>query len=74
MCSFAYLSLLVPGNAKIISLIMILFISIGEIMAMPFMNVFWLQRANDKNRGQYAALYTMSWGIGNTLGLFWFLL
>ncbi len=70
MCSFAYLSLLVPGNAKIISLIMILFISIGEIMAMPFMNVFWLQRANDKNRGQYAALYTMSWGIGNTLGPF----
>jgi len=70
MCAFSYLSLLIPGNAKFISLVMILFITVGEIMAMPFMNVFWLQRANDKNRGQYAALYTISWGIGNTLGPF----
>ncbi len=68
MCAFSYLSLLIPGNAKFISLVMILCITVGEIMAMPFMNVFWTQRANDKNRGQYAAMYTMSWGIGNTLG------
>ena len=70
MCTFSYLSLLIPGNAKYISLVMILFITVGEIMAFPFMNVFWIQRANDKNRGQYAALYTMSWGIGNTVGPF----
>jgi predicted MFS family arabinose efflux permease len=70
MCAFSYLSLLIPGNAKLISLIMILFITVGEIMAMPFMNVFWTIRSNDKNRGQYAALYTISWGIGNTLGPF----
>ncbi len=70
MCACSYLSLLIPGNAKFISLVMILFITVGEIMAMPFMNVFWLQRANDKNRGQYAALYTISWGVGNTAGPF----
>ncbi|MBI3519928.1 MAG: MFS transporter [Bacteroidetes bacterium] len=70
MCACSYLSLLIPGNAKLISLLMILFITVGEIMAMPFMNVFWIQRSNDKNRGQYAALYTISWGIGNTLGPF----
>ena len=70
MCAFSYLSLLIPSNAKLISLVMILFITVGEIMAFPFMNVFWIQRANDKNRGQYAALYTMSWGIGNTVGPF----
>lgn len=70
MCAFSFLSLLIPGNAKLISLIMILFITVGEIMAMPFMNVFWIQRSNDKNRGQYAALYTISWGIGNTAGPF----
>lgn len=70
MCACSYLSLLISGNAKLISLLMILFITVGEIMAMPFMNVFWLQRANDTNRGQYAALYTISWGIGNTAGPF----
>lgn len=69
-CAVSFLTLLIPGNAKFISLVMILFITVGEIMAMPFMNVFWLQRANDKNRGQYAALYTISWGVGNTIGPF----
>ncbi|MBL7937000.1 MAG: MFS transporter [Bacteroidia bacterium] len=70
LCAFSYLSLLIPGTAKLTSPVMILFNTPGEIMAMPFMNVFWLQRANDKNRGQYAALYTISWGIGNTAGPF----
>lgn len=69
-CSLSYLSLLLPGNAKFISFLMILFISMGEIMAMPFMNTFWIKRTNDKNRGQYAALYTISWAAGNTLGPF----
>lgn len=68
LCACSFLSLLIPGNAKIISLMMILFITIGEIMAMPFMNTFWIQRTNDKNRGQYAALYTIAWGTANTLG------
>jgi predicted MFS family arabinose efflux permease len=68
LCACAYLSLLIPGPAKLISLIMILFITIGEIMSMPFMNSFWIARCNDKNRGQYAALYTIAWGIANVLG------
>ena len=69
-CACAFLSLLIPGNAKFISLIMILFITVGEIMAMPFMNSFWIKRTNEQNRGQYAALYTIAWGIANTLGPF----
>ncbi|MES2513584.1 MAG: MFS transporter [Bacteroidota bacterium] len=68
LCACAYLSLLIPGPAKLISLIMILFITIGEIMSMPFMNSFWIARCNDKNRGQYAALYTIAWGTANVLG------
>lgn len=70
MCALSFLSLLLPGNSKCIALVMILFISFGEIMAMPFMTTFWIQRTNDSNRGQYAALYTISWGLGNTLGPF----
>lgn len=70
LCAMAFFSLLIPGNAKFISLTMILFITIGEIMAMPFMNTFWTQRSNSQNRGQYAALYTISWGLANTLGPF----
>ncbi len=68
LCACSFLSLLIPGPAKLISLIMILFITIGEIMSMPFMNSFWIERCNDNNRGQYAALYTIAWGTANVLG------
>lgn len=69
-CAFAYFSLLLPFSGKIITLIMILFITIGEIISMPFMNTFWTVRCNEKNRGQYAALYTMAWGFSQTVGPF----
>jgi len=32
-------------------------------LSMPFMNTYWISRSNDYNRGQYAALYTMAWGM-----------
>ena len=36
--------------------------------SLPFMNSFWISRAQPSNRGQYAALYTMSWSAAQTLG------
>lgn len=68
ICSLSYFSLLIPGNAKFVTLLMILLITFGEIIAMPFMNTYWTMRSNEKNRGQYAALYTIAWGIAQTLG------
>ena len=47
---------------------MTLFITMGEIMAMPFMDTFWTLRSNTANRGQYAGLYTIAWGTANALG------
>ena len=41
-----------------------LVITFGEIFSMPFMNSYWISRSSEHNRGQYAALYTISWGIG----------
>lgn len=68
VCAASFLALLIPGYGKIISLLMILLITLGEIMAMPFMNTFWTLRSNEKNRGQYAALYSIAWGIAQTAG------
>jgi len=70
ICAIAFFSLLLPGNAKFITLFMILLITVGEITCMPFMNSFWISRSNQTNRGQYAALYTIAWGMGQTLGPF----
>lgn len=68
LCAIAFACLLIPGPGKLISLVMIFFITFGEISSMPFMSSYWASRANEKNRGQYAALFTISWGTGQTLG------
>ena len=44
------------------------FLTVGEILAMPFMNSFWISRTGLANRGQYAGLYTMAWSTAQVLG------
>jgi predicted MFS family arabinose efflux permease len=68
ICALSFLSLLLPGNMKLVCLLMIVLVTIGEIIAMPFMSTFMISRTNENNRGQYAALFTMAWGIGQTFG------
>lgn len=68
ICALAFLVLLLPLEAKLLSLLMILLITFGEITAMPFMNTYWSVRSNETNRGQYAALITIAWSIGQTIG------
>lgn len=68
VCALSFFSLLLPGNAKLVAMLMILFITVGEVSSMPFMNAFWTARANEKNRGAYAAMYTIAWGIAQSLG------
>ena len=43
------------------AVIIVLLMTFGEMLAMPFMNTFWISRASEYNRGEYAALYSMSW-------------
>ena len=43
-------------------------VSIGEILAMPFMNHFWTGRTSVSNRGQYAGYYTMAWSFAQVIG------
>jgi len=47
---------------------MVVIITLAEMMAMPFMNSYWIGRSRPHNRGQYAALYTMAWSVAQTLG------
>lgn len=41
----------------------IIFATFSEMFAMPFMNALSIERAKPHNRGQYSALYAMSWSI-----------
>ena len=42
-------------------------ISFSEILAMPFMMNFALSRGGEKRQGQYAAIYSIAYGIANIL-------
>lgn len=68
ICGLAFFTLMLPGEGRVLSLLMILLITFGEIASMPFMNTFWSRRSAHHNRGQYAALYTIAWGAGQTFG------
>jgi predicted MFS family arabinose efflux permease len=49
------------------ALFILLFITLGEILSMPFMNSFWIMRTNANNRGEYAALYAMGWSTASII-------
>jgi predicted MFS family arabinose efflux permease len=56
-----------PG-AALLALTSMLFMTMGEMLSMPFMNTFWVTRTVNENRGQYAGLYTVAWSIAQVLG------
>lgn len=67
----SFLLLNIPsGNYALSAFIAMIFITFGEIFAAPFMNAWWINRANHNNRGQYAALYTVAWASAQAVGPF----
>lgn len=68
LVGIAFLILHIPANAAIVAASMIVIVTFGEILSMPFMNSYWVSRTQPGNRGQYAALYTMAWSAAQTLG------
>jgi predicted MFS family arabinose efflux permease len=66
----AYLMLNIFHIDQVLALLMMVVMTMGEILAMPFMNTFWTARSADHNRGQYAGLYTIAWSIAQTAGPF----
>ena len=52
----------VPPTATA-AIVIVVIITFSEMLSMPFLNSFWIARSNEHNRGQYAALYSMSWSF-----------
>ncbi|QNA44492.1 MFS transporter [Lacibacter sediminis] len=68
LTAIAFLLLNFLNITHLMAMVIILFITVGEMLSMPFMNSFWISRSNHSNRGQYAALYTMAWSAAQTFG------
>lgn len=65
--SFFFLNLPL-ASGLLVALIATLAITLGEIVAMPFMNSYYIARTTAENRGQYAALFTMAWSSAQVIG------
>lgn len=68
MVGLGFILLQTTWIPALVCFVMILLITLGEILAMPFMNSYWIGRAQPSNRGQYAGLYTMAWSAAQTIG------
>jgi predicted MFS family arabinose efflux permease len=51
-----------------LAFVAMVFVTVGEILSMPFMNSFWISRTSATNRGQYAGLYTIAWSTAQVIG------
>lgn len=63
----SYLMLNLPLEGLSLALLAMIMITVGEMFMFPFVNAFWISRSNEYNRGQYAALFTMSFALGQVL-------
>ncbi len=51
------------GHSMSLLVFSMLILSLSEIFAMPFMATFVVERSNERNRGSYMGLYTISFSI-----------
>jgi predicted MFS family arabinose efflux permease len=65
---YILLNILPPSMAA--AVIVVIIITFSEMFAMPFMNAFWIGRTTPHNRGEYAALYSMSWSAAQIIAPF----
>ncbi len=68
LVGFSFLLLNARPSSVSLAVLSMLLVTAGEILAMPFMNSFWIARTNAGNRGQYAGLYTIAWSVAQVLG------
>lgn len=64
------LSFLVLNIAPIIffPILSMIFLTLGEMISFPFSNTFAMQRAQKGKKGDYMALYTLTFSIGHIFG------
>ncbi len=65
LVGLAFLSLAIIPNPHLAAIVFTLLITTGEMICFPFANMFALSFSNDKNRGKYMGLFTMTFAIAS---------
>ena len=67
--ALSYVFLLIPGfDPRIMVLLAVVTLTIGEMLALPFINTTVMKRAHEENKGRYAAAYALSWSVAMIAG------
>ena len=66
LIGISYLVLNISATINIVILGMLI-VTVGEMLMFPFVNTFWVARSKDHNRGQYAAIFTISFALAHVL-------
>ncbi len=68
-CGMGYLMLMLPwGTGIVLALLFMIAITLGEMLAFPFVSSFIMMRSTEHNRGAYATANTLSWSVAQILG------
>lgn len=65
--ALSYLIFLLPGAGTAIAVVSIIIITLGEMLAMPFSSTYAMNRSTAQNRGQYMAVYSLSYSVAHVL-------
>jgi predicted MFS family arabinose efflux permease len=68
LTAISFLVYIFMPRLPVAALISVILVTLGEILAMPFMNNYWATRASVSNRGHYAGYYAMAWSLSQVLG------
>lgn len=69
LIAISFLILMLPfGNPVVLGTLCLIFFTLGEMFTLPFVNTFVMSRANEFNRGLYAAGYMLSWSVAQVVG------
>lgn len=66
-CGLTYLLFFIFKGMIWVLPLAVVTITISEMLAMPFMNSFTIERSTQQNRGQYSALYSMCYSISQVV-------
>ncbi|HMK04661.1 MAG TPA: MFS transporter [Ferruginibacter sp.] len=69
LMGFSFFILNIPLiSGFLIAVLSTVMVTFAEMIAMPFMNSYYISRSTEGNRGQYAALYVMAWSVAQVIG------
>jgi predicted MFS family arabinose efflux permease len=69
LVAIGYVFLLIKGIGPLwLVLMAVIFLTVGEMMALPFINTTVMRRATAKNKGRYASAYALTWSVALILG------